>query len=522
MKTIINYHLKIQSDDVIEASLADREKIYGKLNREFLQLAQAYAKANEYGVLDYLKEEARDAFQTLGKHLFNLLFQGDIKTQFDQEIVEKRLRTNQDVNIRFRLIFEPELSEFYRKIISLPWEFLYHPSKSIFLATHPKISFSYQYNNLVEGYDQNSNRNNKFRILFIHYHPEDLQGIGYITVEQRIKFFKKYDHVDYQEYSNLSPQELKDKIAEYQPHIFHFLTHGKSDEMGGKFALINTDKKAFWYDDQSFSYLFESWQPKLIILQSCESGKTPMENNKTFSFPQFSSGAFSLIRKGIPAVIAWRYPLKQADGWIFLEEFYQSLAEGNPIDKAVQQSRNKLAIPNDKTAYSSSSFGSPILWNNLQESELFVTIDIEQRWQELIAEINGEIYVIQKGKRKINALKIAELIGDDQENDYYRITQLIGVEKEYLEENPCANEFQTQLNNIYYNYKKALELYKNEEQPANEVKYLINSPLGSRTFFPKQSLPDNIDEKKSVFEYLDDSNSFEEMVKVQRERMSSL
>lgn len=507
--TIIDYHFKIQSDDVIEASLADREKIYGELNRESLQLAQAYAKANEHGVLDYLGEEARNAFQALGKHLFNLLFQGDIKTQFDREIVE-RLGTNQDLNIRFRLNFQLEVSP---EIIGLPWEFLYYSEKDIFLATHPKIAFSYQYNNLVEGYDRDSNGNNNTRILFVHYHPKDLQGIGDIKVRNNIKLLTEHDHVNFQEDSNLSLAKLEKKIAEYQPHIFHFLTHGRNDEFKGEFALINQENKAFWCDDQSFSYLFQSWLPKLVILQSCESGKIPDETSTESSFPKFSGGASWLIRKNIPAVIAWRYPLKQGDGWIFLEEFYQSLTNGNPIDQAVQEGRLKLAIADNSLPYSSHSFGSPILWNNLQESELFIITNVEQRWQELIAEIEKEIYINLKDKQTINALKIAELIGDDEDNDYYRITQLVGVEKEVLEENPCDDKFQDRLSIIYHNYKIALELYKNEEQPTYEVKRLLDMPVGSRTLFKKGNLPEGINVRKSVFEYLNNLDLFEKIIK---------
>lgn len=509
MKTIINYHLKIQSDDVIETEkLGSEEPRRAKLNRTYLQLAKAYSKANEHGVLDYLGEkEARNAFQQLGKYLFSLLFQGEIRGHFEERILRQYvLANNPDVYIRFRLIFQPEVS---LEIISLPWEFIYHHKKDIFLASHPKIIFSYQYNNLlsseIEGYDQYSNKN--LKILFLHSHPEDLKGIGYVTVRQKIKYLTEKDNVDYQEYSNLSIRELKEKITEYKPHVFHFLTHGKSNNVSGDFAFVNEEKKAFWYDNQSFSYLFESWQPKLIILQSCESGK--------ISSFQFSGGASWLIRKRIPAVIAWRYPLRQQEGWIFLEEFYQSLAEGNPIDKAVQQGRNNLAISNDKPAYSTRSFGTPILWNNLKDSKLFIINNPEAKWEKIINEIEEKIYLTQEGKRKINALVVAKLIGDNKDNNYQTIAKLIDIGNKDLEKNPCADIFQAKLSIIYHNFKKALELYKNEEQPLTMVKIdFLNQPL--KILFSNNSLPKNIDSIKSVVEYLNELDLFEKFITIQR------
>lgn len=323
--------------------------------------------------------------------------------------------------------------------------------------------------------------------------------MGFIKVRQAIQqFTTKEKDIDFQEFKDFSVRELKQKVAEYKPHIFHFLGHGKFNKTDGAFALTNQEGEVLWYDNQSFSQFFESWQPKLIILQSCQSGQIS-------SFKDFSGGAAWLIRKQIPAVVAWRYPLTQKEGWDFMEEFYKSLAKGNPVDKAVQNGRNNLAFIDDKPVYNTRCFGTPILWNNLKNSQLFFIEKPDKKITKIIEELDKQIYVNKDDQRKINALAIAELIGDI---DYKLMVKLLITKHKYLRENPCADRYQDKLQNIYYSLKKLLKLFKDEDDPQYSLRVYLNTPI--QIFFPnKNSLPDGINGTKSVIDYLNDPDLFE-------------
>ena len=494
MKTIIDYVLKIQSDDVIEATILNTgQRRIGKLNRQPLRLAKAYAIACQHGVLDYLGEEAREAFQELGKHLYEMLFHDEIKGHFNEQVVYKYLVNNSpDVNIRLRLIFQEKVSP---ELLNLPWEFIYHHKEDVFLATHSKIMFSYQYNNWLNqemsGYPYA--KDELLRVLFVHTHPKDLDGVAVISVRKAIEQLQQQD-TKFRELKDLSVSNLKQELETYQPHVFHFLGHGYFEQTRGAFALVNQEGNVFWYDDRSFSRLFESWKPKLIVLQSCQSGQLS-------EIKAFSGGAAWLIRQRIPAVVAWRYPFPQGEGWNFTKEFYSNLARGNSIDQAVQKGREALAFPDNKFAHSTRYFGAPILWNCLKYGQLFL-IDKNQKFAEIIQDIETKIYVnTSDRKHKINALAIAELIGD---TNHERIVKLLRTKPKYLRENPCSDRFQAKLSNIYHYLKKLLELCKQSEDPIAVFSKALYVPTLTLLKAQSGSLDSQIIEEgeKSLFDYL--------------------
>lgn len=343
---LIEYRLIIQSNDIIQA-FADNKRDSGRLNRESLQDAVSYLEE-----LDEAGLHHKSKLKNLGKNLYRAIFNGDVEGHFRQNALRPTL-DNSATLCRISIVFQKDVSP---DLISLPWEFLFVPiEQEIFLGTSQKFTLFYKYEDwLKQPLDRPARSDFPLRVLFVHYHPQDLGGISHILVRKDIK---KLDIIqaEFDEATNPTVLELHEKLQNYRPHVFHFLTHGRFDHKQGEFALIDSNGATFWYDDKSFGNLFQNWQPGLVVLQACESGK--LSEIKAFAGP-----TGSLMRQQIPAVVSMRYPIQQKHAWEFNAKFYQALADNEPIDAAVQKGRLALAISNDAANHNSHEFGIPTLW----------------------------------------------------------------------------------------------------------------------------------------------------------------
>ncbi len=69
-----------------------------------------------------------------------------------------------------------------------------------------------------------------------------------------------------------------------------------------------------------------------------------MRNSGTVSTNQaFAGTVLNLVQKGIPAVVAMQYDIFDTTAKLFADEFYSYLAQGNPVDTAIQKTRNAIS-----------------------------------------------------------------------------------------------------------------------------------------------------------------------------------
>ncbi|MEI7866292.1 MAG: HEAT repeat domain-containing protein [Candidatus Methylumidiphilus sp.] len=310
MKTI-NYTIYLLANDEIHVEAAT--KCNATLNREqFTQALQYLEIIAEQIESNKVKSEN---LKRVGQRLYNALFPEPLNGHFRENALYPTLQ-NPDIFCRIRLIFHKDVDA---ELISLPWEYLFYTDENIFLATHPQFSFFYEYQD--------------WSINSIESYPE-----GHLSIEN-----------------------LRNKLNNYQPHVFHFLAHGQFQNEA-EFSFVNSDGQAFWYNAESFSQLFQTWQPRLVILQACESAYSGQH--------QFTGGAAELVKQRIAAVIAMRHPVLQKHVWRFNRAFYKALANQQSIDKAVQAGRHVLAHPDDTQAHQSFEFATPVLWMRLQDGYL--------------------------------------------------------------------------------------------------------------------------------------------------------
>jgi CHAT domain-containing protein len=151
---------------------------------------------------------------------------------------------------------------------------------------------------------------------------------------------------------------LRSTIETWQPHIVHYIGHGRfnRDKNDSELALVKMDEVTVaWVDGGTFSELFDQWQPRLVILQACEGGVG------ADAATNFATMVPRLIIRTIPAVVAMQYQISNPVATQFGTTFYSALAERKPVDTAIQRSRSEIAFHMEST-YSQRDFGTPVLY----------------------------------------------------------------------------------------------------------------------------------------------------------------
>ncbi len=87
---------------------------------------------------------------------------------------------------------------------------------------------------------------------------------------------------------------------------------------------------------------------------------------------RFASTAATLVRSGIPAVIAMQHAITDRAAIEFSQTFYESLADGLPVDGAVSEARKAIRLGVTNTL----EWGTPVLYSRAVDGRLF---DVETR-----------------------------------------------------------------------------------------------------------------------------------------------
>ncbi|MGH9225795.1 MAG: CHAT domain-containing protein, partial [Acidimicrobiales bacterium] len=92
---------------------------------------------------------------------------------------------------------------------------------------------------------------------------------------------------------------------------------------------------------------------------SCSS--RPATSAQPDSFAGFRGVALRLLEVGVPAVVAMSFDIDVATATKFAVEFYKALADGRPVDFAVQKGRRKVGMPDESaTNFYGRAFGCPV------------------------------------------------------------------------------------------------------------------------------------------------------------------
>jgi hypothetical protein len=141
----------------------------------------------------------------------------------------------------------------------------------------------------------------------------------------------------------------------------HIVAHGTFNAEKGRGALLLEDAggaKAFAFDDDLNGWVSPGL--RFVVLQSCQSA-APSPGR-----PPFVGIGPTLVRLGVPAVVAMQDFVPMDDARVFAATFYRSLMRGGVVDAAVNEARQAIHHKKQDDSYS-----IPVLFMRLRNGRLW-------------------------------------------------------------------------------------------------------------------------------------------------------
>ncbi len=294
--------------------------------------------------------------QDFGRALFDALFVGDVRGLYGESVREA---ARQGKGLRVRLHVTPP------QLAMLPWEFLYDSRQAeyVCLSTHTPLV---RYPDVPQPMERLA-VTPPLRILGMVVNARDLEPLDIEYEKQRVEDavsdLRARGMIELTWLEGQTWRDLQRAMRRGPWHVFHFIGHGGYDtatdeglialasETGDKHLLPATSL-ARLIDDHHFL--------RLVILNSCEGAKGGDRD-------AFSGTAATLVRRGIPAVLAMQYEITDIAAIEFARSFYEAVADGLPVDAAVAEARTALSIAIGGTL----EWGTPVLYMRSPDGRIF-------------------------------------------------------------------------------------------------------------------------------------------------------
>lgn len=306
--------------------------------------------------------------RSLGEALFDVLFDDVLRQDFVNfyyQVVQQEkqlLRVELDID-------EQAMPE----IAALPWEFMCVPARAnlgtIWMGTVPDLVFSRRRSQWIAAQPIQLESDEKLRIALVIAAPRNLPSVAYEPVQATLEklAFEQTNRVELLPVVRSANPEAIDTILSKDPHIFHFIGHGRMQNQGnqdmGEMALVDPDfDEAMWVEADYFSELFNQHRPGVVMLQACEGGMLS-------SSQAFVGVASKVVQQNIPVVVAMQYEVTNSTASRFALRFYQQLAANDPVDIAAQYGRRAISL--GPTQYRKRDFATPVIFMRVQDGYLF-------------------------------------------------------------------------------------------------------------------------------------------------------
>ncbi len=329
----------------------------------------------------------------LGELLAGLLLPQYARQLFSESL--KRLRDGEGLRLRLRLA--DELADF-------PWEYMYiqdtrgERTSSSFLALDPRISIVRHEALAVPGDWFQSPDSRRVVVAMATPQPYSrYRKLESLPTEQRLlkealSGIAGIEAVYLPEYTTAQADKqpgatLKDIMAALMKRtdVFHFSGHGEfAEEMGpvvgsfvgeGGIILANAENEAVPIAADRFAEVLRGKGVRLVVLGACETGRRDGIN-------VWSSVVASLLKAGVPVVVAMQFTIQDTLAAEFCGAFYRAVVAGFTVDEAVSLGRAAIRVASQGTLRDARDWGTPILYLRTPSGVVFKPVKNEQVRQE--------------------------------------------------------------------------------------------------------------------------------------------
>ncbi len=251
------------------------------------------------------------------------------------------------------------------ELAALPWEYLYDEAEGDYICLGTETPLI-RYLELPQP-PKPLTIQPPLRILGMVASPADLPQLD-VELEKRqmaeaIKHLQDEGQVSLTWLEGPTWRDLQKAMRDGPWHVFHFIGHGDFDasEQEGLVALADEQGKSNLLSATQMGRLLASHASlRLVVLNSCEGARASETD-------LFSSTGAVLTRRGIPAVVSMQYAISDRAALEFSRMFYDTLAEGLPVDAAVTEARIAISM----TMRESFEWGTPVLHMRASDGHLF-------------------------------------------------------------------------------------------------------------------------------------------------------
>ncbi|MCU0634974.1 MAG: CHAT domain-containing protein [Gemmatimonadaceae bacterium] len=291
-----------------------------------------------------------------GRQLFGALFAGDVAVALrrSQDHVREKRK-----GLRLRLRIDDPL------LAALPWEFAYDPERGDYVCLSMETP-------LVRYLDSGRPIETlavqpPLTVLAMVASPTDRAGLDVDAEIERVRRATASLvetgrlHVEWMQGAGW--RDLQRTLRRGDYHVFHFIGHGHFDEAAGEGTLsfVGENGRAQTLNATEIgSLLADERALRLVVLNSCLGAKGNAAS-------VFSSTAATLVRRGVPAVVAMQYEISDRAALEFSQSLYEAIADGMPVDAAVAEARKAVRL----SARDSVEWGTPVLHMRSPDGVLF-------------------------------------------------------------------------------------------------------------------------------------------------------
>ncbi len=293
-----------------------------------------------------------DLHRTFGRRLFEAVFGGPVGELWRARRAELRPRRRP---LRLVVRVDPAIA---RPLLNLPWEYLHDGDDFLALDWRTPIS------RLPWGIEPLTMERleEPLRVLVLVAAPLGLSQNEVLDARQEEDIIlgalggaRRIGPVQIEFAPNGALETLERMLAEFDPHILHFTGHGVFvRQLDRGFLLMETPdgrKREVPHEEFVRTLSRRGRSLRGVFFSACQTAVAP----RTEGFLDLGS---SLLREGIPAVVAMQYSVLNRSAIRFGSAFYRSIADGEPVDEAMTEARGVLAAEGPNTV----DFATPVLF----------------------------------------------------------------------------------------------------------------------------------------------------------------
>lgn len=298
----------------------------------------------------------KQLIEQMGTRLFDAVFHDEVLTTYRRSRDDAE-REGKGLRVRLRLNDVPELAD-------LPWEYLYDASRKNYLALSKETPIV-RYLELPERVEPLA-APAPIRLLAVLASPKDRVALDvegeWTRMQDALKDLVAQNKMQLTRLQPPTLDALRAQLRKDEYHILHFIGHGDYDDVNQQGILVfeNDRGDARRVNEDMVAILLQDARKlRVVVLNACQGAQTSTQN-------PFAGTAPRLVQVGVPAVLAMQYAITDQAALDFSSELYKTLADGYPIDAAMNEARRAVYANGNVLEW-----GTPVLFMRAEDGVIF-------------------------------------------------------------------------------------------------------------------------------------------------------